>query len=267
VLANPLAEMNGLRQSLLPGLLEVARHNHYQGNSDLAIFEIGRIYSEPEVGPTQESQRLAFLAMGEMGHGVWRKAPDALVADFYWLKGALENLFEDLGIAGLRAVPAEDLASMHPGRTAHLMLGGSTIGALGELHPRRYAELDLPAGGRAAVGWVDLDRILALGGQSTRFRSFARYPAIARDLALVIAEDLSAGELVAEVEALGGGLLESVEVFDRYQGPQVPAGRVSLGLRLRYREAGRTLSDADVEPIHQRIVERLAERYGAALRD
>lgn len=267
VLANPLAEMSGLRQSLLPGLLSVARHNHYQGNSDLAIFEIGRTYREPEVGPTQESQLLALFAMGEVGTGVWRKAPEALIADFFWLKGALSNLFERLGVKGVRYVAAEGPASLHPGRTAKLELNGETLGFLGELHPQLYADTDLPAGGRAAVGWIDLDRILALGTAARRFAAFARYPAIARDLALVIAEDLPASELVDEVKALGGALLESVEVFDRYQGPQVPEGRVSLGLRLRYREAGRTLSDADVEPIHQRIVSRMAERYGAALRD
>lgn len=266
VLANPLAEMTGLRQSLLPGLLEVARHNHYQGNSDLAIFEIGRTYVEPEVGPTRESQRLALLAMGEMGHGVWRRAPEALLADFFWLKGILENLLERLGVKGVQFV-ADAHPALHPGRSAKLILNGETLGYLGELHPQRYADTDLPAGGRAAVGWVDLDRILALGKHEPHFTAFARYPAIARDLALVVAEDLSASELVSEVQALGGALLESVEVFDRYQGPQVPQGRVSLGLRLRYREAGRTLSDADVEPIHQRIVERMAERYGAALRD
>ena len=267
VLANPLAEMNGLRQSLLPGLLEVARHNHYQGNSDLAIFEIGRTYVEPEVGATQETQWLALFAMGEMGHGVWRKAPEALVADFYWLKGALENLFTRLGVTGVQVQAAEGQPALHPGRAAELILDGETIGFLGELHPQRYADTDLPAGGRAAVGWVNLDRILARGSRETHFASFARYPAISRDLALVVAEDLPSSELVAEVVALGGDLLESVSVFDRYQGPQVPQGRVSLGLRLRYREAGRTLTDADVEPIHQRIVERMAERYGAALRD
>ena len=267
VLANPLAEMNGLRQSLLPGLLEVARHNHYQGNSDLAIFEIGRTYVEPEVGATQETQWLALFAMGEMGHGVWRKAPEALVADFYWLKGALENLFTRLGVTGVQVQAAEGQPALHPGRAAELILDGETIGFLGELHPQRYADTDLPAGGRAAVGWVNLDRILARGSRETHFASFARYPAISRDLALVVAEDLPSSELVAEVVALGGDLLESVSVFDRYQGPQVPQGRVSLGLRLRYREAGRTQTDADVEPIHQRIVERMAERYGAALRD
>ncbi|MNK59337.1 Phenylalanine--tRNA ligase beta subunit [compost metagenome] len=270
VLANPLAEMTGLRQSLLPGLLEVARHNHYQGNSDLAIFEIGRTYVEPEVGPTRESQVLALFAMGEMAQGVWRRAPEALIADFYWLKGALENLFERLGLEGVLFVAAEAAeapASLHPGRAAKLLYKGETLGYLGELHPQRYADTDLPAGGRAAVGWVDLDRILAEGKHQPHFEAFARYPAIARDLALVVAEDLPSSELVAEVKALGGALLESVVVFDRYQGPQVPQGRVSLGLSLRYREAGRTLSDADVEPIHQRIVERMAERYGAALRD
>lgn len=267
VLANPLAEMNGLRQSLLPGLLEVARHNHYQGNSDLAIFEIGRTYVEPAEGPTQETQWLAMFAMGEMAQGVWRKAPDVFVADFFWLKGVLENLFARLGLVGVEFVAAEGQQALHPGRAAKLVFNGETLGYLGELHPQRYVETDLPAGGRAAVAWVNLDRILVLGKHEPHFKAFARYPAISRDLALVVAEDLPASELVAEVKALGGALLESVTVFDRYQGPQVPHGRVSLGLRLCYREMGRTLSDADVEPIHQRIVTRMAERYGAALRD
>lgn len=266
-LANPLADMVYLRTSMLPGLLEVARFNHYQGHSSFSCYEIGKTYHRVG-GATEERRWVAFLQLGETAKGMWKHAPDALVADFAWAKGTVEQVLAGLGQGSPEATPLADHPAMHPGRTARLSLAGREIGVVGELHPERYQAYDLPAGGRATVGWLSLDVLEALISKQPRsFRRFGRFPAVRRDLALVVPETVSAVSVVASVREMGGASLEEVEVFDAYKGPQIPPGRVSLGLRLSYRSKDRTLSDEEIEPLHRRIVERAEEAFGAALRD
>lgn len=268
VLANPLAEMAMLRTSLLPGLLEVARFNHYQGLSDLALYEVGKTYHRRPDGVIEEPRWVAFLVMGEQASGVWKRAPEVLTADFFWGKGLVERVFEALGTALPSVFPYPEDPALHPGRAARLEAGGTLVGYLGEVHPEVYAAYDLPVGGRAAVAWLSLDALEGIVPAEDRaFHAFGRIPAVLRDLALVVPETTMAASVVATVREMGGELLEAVEVFDRYQGPQVPDGKVSLGLRLRYRDPQKTLSDEEVEPVHRRIVERTHEAYGAAVRD
>lgn len=268
VLANPLAEMALLRTSMLPGLLEVARFNHYQGLSNLSLYEVGKTYRKRPDGTVEEPRWVAFLVMGEQASGVWKRAPEVLTADFFWGKGIAERVFEALGTAQMQAFPYPEEPALHPGRAARLEVGGTLVGYLGEVHPEVYAAYDLPVGGRAAVAWLSLDAMEAVAPTSDRaFGAFGRIPAVLRDLALVVPETTMASSVVSTVREMGGELLEAVEVFDRYQGPQVPEGKVSLGLRLRYRDPQKTLSDEEVEPVHRRIVERAQETYGAAVRD
>lgn len=266
-LANPLADMSYLRTSMLPGLLEVARFNHYQGHSAFSLYEVGKTYHR--VGSATEERRwVAFLQLGEVAKGMWKHAPEALVADFAWGKGVVEQLLEGLSLGRAEAQPLKDHPAMHPGRTARLLLSGAEIGVVGELHPERYQAYDLPAGGSLTVGWLSLDALEALLPKRDRsFQAFGRFPAVRRDLALVVPETVLASSVVATVRELGGENLEEIEIFDAYRGPQIPEGRVSLGLRLSYRLNDRTLSDEEIEPLHRRIVERTQEAFGAALRD
>ncbi|HEY9857420.1 MAG TPA: phenylalanine--tRNA ligase subunit beta [Stenomitos sp.] len=268
ILANPLAEMAMLRTSMLPGLLEVARFNHYQGISNVALYEVGKTYHRRPDGSIVEPRWVVFLVMGEQATGVWKRAPEVLSADFYWGKGLVERVFEAFGTPLPQVFPYPEDPALHPGRAARLEANGTLVGFLGEVHPEVYAAYDLPVGGRAAVAWLSLEALEAVVPTEDRhFHAFGRIPAVLRDLALVVPETTMASSVVATVREMGGELLEAVEVFDRYQGPQVPEGKVSLGLRLRYRDPQKTLSDEEVEPVHRRIVERAQEAYGAAVRD
>ncbi|MNX87410.1 Phenylalanine--tRNA ligase beta subunit [compost metagenome] len=219
-------------------------------------------------GRVEEPRWLSFLVTGEQATGVWKHAPEALTADFFWAKGIVERLFAALGLAGLSAEATQDEPVLHPGRAARLSLGDRFVGIVGEIHPEVAAAYDLPVGSRAALATLSLDALEALVSTEPRpYAVFGRYPAILRDLALVVPQDLPAASVVSQVRSMAGGVLESVEVFDRYQGPQVPEGKVSLGLRLRYRVAERTLSDDEIEPIHRGIVQSAEEAFGAAVRD
>lgn len=266
-LVNPLSDMASLRTSLLPGLLQVARYNHYQGQSDLAVYEVGRTYRHEANDQVTEAEWAAFLVMGAQATGTWKRAPESLVADFFWAKGLVERVAEALALGEVVCEAEVGDPSLHPGRSARMTASGRFIGLIGEVHPAIYSHYDLPQGGRAAVAWLSIDALLELTRPVRSFEAFGRLPAVHRDLALVVSERVPAAEVVATVRAMGGELLEEVTVFDRYQGPQIPEGRVSLGLGLRYRAADRTLSDEDIEPLHRSIVEKAHEAFGAALRD
>jgi phenylalanyl-tRNA synthetase beta chain len=266
-LSNPLGEMSVLRLSLLPNLLEVARTNFNHGAEHVAIFEVGRCYKR-EWGSNTETLQVAALAVGDVASGLWKRAPEAVQADFWWAKGAAERALGFLGLNGLKAIPDSEQAGFHPGRCARFEFEGRTLAVFGEIHPLVAEEFDLPAQARTAaiVCYPDVIEAALAARGPRKYRPIPRYPAIARDLALLVDEAVPAGDLVAVAESAGAPLLEEAALFDRYQGPQVPAGKVSLGLSLRYRSAERTLTDPEVETVHENILKELSQRLGAALR-
>jgi phenylalanyl-tRNA synthetase beta chain len=199
---------------------------------------------------------------------MWKKAPEALQADFWWAKGLAEAALAALGLTGLEAVADPEAAGLHPGRAARLEYEGRTLAVFGEVHPLVAEGFDLPQAVRTAAIVLHPEAIeAALAHRGPRvYRPISRFPAIVRDLAIVVDDTLPAGQLLGQARTAGEPLLEEAAVFDRYQGPQVPAGKVSLALSLRYRSQERTLTDTEVEVVHQTVVERLREQFGAALR-
>ncbi len=207
-----------------------------------------------------EHRALGVLLSGRLAAPGWREA-DPPRADFYAVKGVLEALAAALRVeVGCR--PAEPaLPFLHPGRAATVLAGGQPIGWLGELHPLVDAwELD-----GAAVMELDLDLLLAAAPDALRYRDFSSLPALRQDLAVVLPEQVSAGETLAAVRSAAGALLEDVRVFDVYTGQQVGEGRRSLALALSFRAPDRTLADTDVEPLRAKITAAL-EQLGGELR-
>ncbi|MEB3223106.1 MAG: phenylalanine--tRNA ligase subunit beta [Candidatus Sericytochromatia bacterium] len=269
LLSDPLKEMAAMRTSLLPSLLEVLRYNRYQGCSQLGVFELGRTYHRQADGSHRERRWLGAALMGSLWSGLWlpEHVPAPLAADFAYAKGLLEAVVQRLEVEGaVTLVPADDVAGLHPGRTARVHIGGREVGVLGELHPRVAQDYDLPAGQPAAAFLLDLDALAEQPAPPRRFRMFSRQPAMLRDLAVVVPATLSAQEALTAIREVGGALLERITMFDRYAGPGIPDGHVSLGFSLAYRSADRTLTTADVDPVHQAIVDRLHTSFGAVLR-
>lgn len=266
-LTDPLGEMSILRLSMLPSLLEVARVNFNQGASRVAVFEVGKIYRR-EWGSNTETLQVAALAVGDVAEGMWRKAPEVLQADFWWAKGVAEAALKTLGLPDLEAVADPEQPGFHPGRAARFESEGRSVATFGEIHPLVAEAFDLPAAVRTAAVIFHPDAIeavLNLRGRKV-YKPISRYPAIVRDLAIVVDEDLAAGSIVKMARQAGEPLLEHAAIFDRYQGPQVPPGKVSLALTLRYRSPDRTLTDAEVDKVHRTVLERLKDQFGAVLR-
>jgi phenylalanyl-tRNA synthetase beta chain len=279
VLENPLSEDQSLlRTTLLGSLLDVAAHNSARGMADLRIFELGTLFvldgdtgaadggagaadhanalGETGVG---ERRALAVLLSGQQAPATWG-APDPPKADLFAVKGVLEALGAALRVEFEYQTAPQPF--LHPGRSAAVLCDGEQLGWLGELHPLVAREWDIDGG---AVMELELDRLLAIAAKERAYRDVISYPALRQDLAVVLPEEVPAARVLAAVRDAAGELLDGVGVFDVYSGPQVGEGKRSLALSLAFRAPDRTLTDADVAPVRERVVAALG-RLGGELR-
>jgi phenylalanyl-tRNA synthetase beta chain len=262
---NPVADdQDALRTTLLPSLLQVAAHNRDHGRPAVSVFETARAYLRtPEGAGAQPSEP---LRLGGLRTGLSGDAEAGRVA-FLEMKGALERALDVL--APLELSYEHDQAPLfHPGRCARVLVCGRPAGHVGELHPTVLAAFDLE--GRAVALELELEPVLQLVLEvrlPRRARPLPRFPAVNRDLGVVVDESVTAAELTATIEAAGGDLLESATAFDEYRGSQVPDGRKSVAFALTFRSSQRTLTDAEVDQRMEAIKAALRERHGAAFRD
>ena len=263
---NPLsAELSEMRLSLLPGLLTALRFNLNREANAFHSFEIGRVFTLVD-GVAGELQRLAGVSYGDYTmEGVDQRA---VKAGFFTLKGILEACLQAIGIQpGLlfEPAPTDIVPYLHPGRAAQFSCDGSILGLLGELHPAEVLRLELSH--PCVLFEVDLANLMTYSsGGSQVVQPPPRFPAVRRDLALVLERDFPADTVVRTVSDLDVALLESVELFDVYQGESIPAGKKSVALACRYRAQDRTLTDEEVNRAHGLVIEQARSRLGAELR-
>ncbi|HEY6103851.1 MAG TPA: phenylalanine--tRNA ligase subunit beta [bacterium] len=261
---NPMVEDHThLRTTLLPGLLNAARVNTSRGVGDIRLFELGRTF-HPRNGEIQERKQLAILMTGSFLDGAWNLPAEVVTVDFYHLKGVVEALLRELRMGGWAFGP-DRLPWLHPGRTAHLSIDGHVLGTLGEVHPEVAARYDLTAG--VYLADLDLEDLLQYADLAPRFTSIPRYPAVRRDVALVLARAVPSVDVVAVIRNAGGELLEDVRLFDVYEGPPVSAGQRSLAYALTFRSPDRTLTADGVEALMTAIRDALRTRLRAKIRE
>jgi phenylalanyl-tRNA synthetase beta chain len=271
-LDNPLnRQMDTLRTTLVPGLLDSLALNINRGGDNVRLFEVGRVFRESPAGDgappalPRESVRVAAVALGRAGDPHWSGAAPEL--DFFALKGVLEELCRRLagGLPSLRRDGPEGPAPrfLDPAAAAVVHWLERPAGWLGRLAPAAVAAWSLPAGILA----FELELPPDPAPPRTAYSPLPRHPAAERDLALILPEDATYERLEETVRRAGGPLLESVRPFDRYAGPPVPSGHVSLAVRLVFRGQDRTLTTAEVEQAQSPIVEHLRAELGAQVRD
>jgi phenylalanyl-tRNA synthetase beta chain len=268
VLANPLfVEYSALRNNLLDGLIDAFVYNQSQGNGGLNAFEIGRLFWRTENG-IEESDSVAGILGGDwMSEGRWIRSGKPSPMSWYEAKGILASVFDRLSLSVEYQSDRSD-SRLHPGRTASLWLGGKRLGTFGQLHPQLRQQQDLPD----AVYAFELSCSLLVKALSReelltpRFCSYSTYPAVKRDLAFFVAVKVSVAEMEKIMIKAGGELLEKVELFDEYRGENVPQEQRSLAFSLAYRASDRTLTDADIEPVHNKIREALVEQFNVTVR-
>lgn len=264
-LANPIStERVAMRHTVLAAVMELVVAN-YRVAPYLALFELGQIYLMSEEGVLpDEPKRLAMVMRGVRQTPHWQNG-QITTLDFYDLKGAIEQLLTDLHIDKWQ-VEAASHPSWRPGRTAQLWLGKELLGVIGELHPLVLEAYDLPTDLPVLAAELDVDLLLRKIPDGFLVKSVPAFPPIQEDLALVMDKTVPADKVEATLKRAGGRLLAQVQLFDLYEGGQLPPGKKSLAYHLTFQADDRTLTDKDASKLRQRILQQLEREIGAKLR-
>jgi phenylalanyl-tRNA synthetase beta chain len=264
LLANPLSsDMNALRPSLLPGLLDTLSHNSTRRNGDVQLFEIGRVFTAQN-GQAKEGWRVAIALTGSRSPGFWSGAERDAKCDLYDLKGLVEALVEALGLRGVAYAKRAESTALFL-ESATLALGGKLqLGQLGQLLPALAKRHDL----RDAVllAELDLDQLLARRNATKAFKVLPQFPSSRRDLALLVPESTTHEAVLQVVRQTKPANLDSVELFDVFRGKHVPEGQKSLAYAFTYRAADRTLKDDEVNAAQLKVTDALRRDLSAILR-
>jgi phenylalanyl-tRNA synthetase beta chain len=267
-LLNPISsERVVMRQTVLAGVLDIAAANlRHEGG--VRLFEVGPVYlTNPKEKLPDEPRRLALVLTGVSRPAFWSDTATGDTAggrplDFFDFKGITEGLAADLHLdVTFRPSSAPYL---HPGRAAELLAGERSLGHFGELHPRVAEAYDLR--GRAVLaGELDLEALQSAVPERFTYTPVPRFPAALRDIAVVVDEGVTAERVLREIRTAGGDLLRQVQLFDVYRGESIPAGTKSLAYALTY-QAGRTLTDKEVDKAHKKIEDRVKHVLKAQIR-
>ncbi|MDU7885606.1 MAG: phenylalanine--tRNA ligase subunit beta [Clostridium perfringens] len=251
---NPLGEdYSVMRTSTLPSMMESLARNYSRSNEIVRLFEIGKTYipnSDENELPTERN----ILTIGIYGQ-----------CDYFDLKGIVENLLDSLGLKSASFKRMSENPSYHPGKTAELILGRTSLGILGEIHPdvnENYG-VDVPC----YVAELDLDAMYNFSKTEKVYKPLPKYPAITRDIALLVDDAVLVQEIEDAIRKAGGQVVEKVELFDVYKGAQIPEGKKSIAYAIAYRDPSKTLKDKDINKVHDKILRALEYKLGAQLRE
>lgn len=259
-LRNPLSpEMSVLRTTLVPGLLENTQHNRNHQINTIALFEVGNVFVGN--GGQKEPERVAGVLAGQVGDGVYGNPYHN--PDFFDIKGLVEGMLDVCGITEY-TLQKTDMPTFHPGRNAAVLLRETPVGTFGEVHPEVLENYDLPY--KAYLFEFDLEALVAAAVFAKRFEPISIYPKVARDLAIVVDKAILSDVPIELIYTVGGEWVESVRLFDVYEGEQVPEGKKSLAYTIVYHSATETLTDKAVNALHDRVVKHLHQELGAELR-
>ncbi len=264
-LANPLSsDMDVLRPSLLPGLLNSLRDNLARKNHDVALFEIGRVFNNVN-GQTKEERRVAIAITGQRAPAFWSGEERDAKFDAMDIKGIVEDLLEHFSLRGIQFTKRTESTPLFL-ESAGIALGGKLqLGELGQLLPALAKQYDL----RDAVFLVELrlDELISRGNPAKSFKPLPQFPASRRDVAMLVPEATTHDAVLLAVKQAKPANLESVELFDVFRGKNVPVGQKSLAYAFTYRGADKTLTDAEISASHTKVVETFKTQLQATLRE
>lgn len=263
-LANPLSdEMAVMRRSLVPGLLRSVERNQHHQRRDGAIFEIGRTYIPAVDGLADEPEEITAVLFGAPGARGWRQAPGDV--DVWSATGLGIALARGAGVVATTTAPPVAQPYLHPVRQALISIGDVVLGWAGQVHPLVLRAFGVQ-GPVVAVSLSVSGLAAARPSEPRRYVDLISVPVSTRDLAVVVPASVSAADVLFVVREAGGDLVRRAQVFDHYEGDQVPAGHVSLAVRVEIAEVGRTLTDDEIDAVTDGALAALASRLGAQLR-
>ncbi len=264
---NPLSDdQSVMRTSIIPSLMGAVARNQARRNMDLGLFEIGTVFYSRGTGKLPlEEQRIVALCTGARYPESWSWPREQV--DFFDLKGVLQGLLQALGISGWKTVlETPDSPFYVPGASAGIVWGGnSVLGSFGQIDPNVVEFWDID--GPVFVFELSFNALETAASQQLKFTPLARYPAVERDIAVIVPDRLSAQDLLEYISGQAPDFLEEVRIFDIYRGKPVPEGSKSIGLRFTYRALDHTLSDHEVSEVHDPMVRSVLQSYKAKLRN
>jgi phenylalanyl-tRNA synthetase beta chain len=266
IIKNPLTEdQSVMRTGLVYGLLDTMRKNANVGCFDLKIFEKGNVFILQDKGELPlENERIAGLITGSRYENLWYFK--GLLSDFYDLKGCVENLFDGLMIKNVKFKTDAKVPFLHPGKSSAVFVDNKEIGFVGEVHPEILEKMNLKR--NAVIFELDFDFLSNIynNTKSSVYKEIPKFPSITRDVAFLVGKDFDGGRIEALVFEKNEDLLEKVVVFDVYCGKNIPDGMKSIALRFTYRSPDKTLTDDEVDKVHNRIAERVVNLTKAKIR-
>ncbi len=263
-LSNPIDTTQAeMRTTLLGGLLEAVTRNLHHGTRNIKLFEIGKCFVQQNaVERPLEPEKIGLAITGARNENDWQTAAARL--DFYDLKGAVESVAESLQLTKLNFAPSNELSYLHPGRAAVISVGSKTVGHLGQLHPSLASRFKFKQ--PVFIAELDLGMMLVADAIESRYQPLPKFPTVLRDIAILIERSINWAEIEEEIKTLALPQLEAIRLFDLYAGKELPAGKHSLALSLRFRAVDRTLTEAEINLMYEQVVQKLRDKFGAELR-
>ena len=256
-------ERSALRQNVVSGMLDTVAYNVARKNSNLAIYEIGKVFEQPG-NPKEELpnevEKFAFAVTGLVAEKDFQTK--ATPVDFFYAKGIVEALFEKLGLA-VDFVANKELASMHPGRTASILLDGQELGFLGQVHPQTAKNYNVP---ETYVAEINLTAVEANLNDDQVFVEITKFPAVSRDIALLVSAETSHKDIVEAIKAAGVKRLTDIKLFDVYAGSNIASGFKSMAYSLTFQNPSDNLTDEEVAKYMEKITKSLTETVNAEVR-
>ena len=255
ILPNPMSiDKSVVRTSILPSLLNTYEYNRARRVNDINIYEISKVYDKEY----NETTKIAILMKGNYILNNWSNTK--IEVDFYLIKGIIENVLDYFGLKNRYTFEVSNIDGMHPGICASIMLDRELIGIIGRVHPSINKD-DI------YVAEINLSKIIDKKIKPIKYKESSKYPAIKKDLAFVVKKDLSSSTIMDVIKKSGGRLLESIEVFDVYTGPNIGSDEKSIAYTLNFSDPTRTLTDEEVTVAFNKIIKDVESKLEAKLRD
>lgn len=250
---NPLGEdYSIMRTTTIPSMMEALARNYSRNNEEARLFEIGKVYMSKE-NENEVPEERNVLTIGLYGD-----------VDYLNLKGVVENIAEHLGVEKLSFARESENPTFHPGKTACVNIRKELLGTLGEVHPDVAENYGIEA--RCYIAELNMDVLFANANLNKVYKVLPKFPAVTRDMALLVDDAILVQEIEDIILKQGGKMVEKVKLFDVYKGKQIPDGKKSIAYSILYRLENKTLTDEEVNKVHDKIVRTLENRLGAQLR-
>lgn len=254
-----------LRMNLISGLLDDVQYNVARRNTQIALYEVGRVFYQnenPKKNLPLEENHIAFALSGQWQTKDWQTANEKV--DFYHAKGILDQLFKKLSVTDeIQYQRTQNMKELHPGRSAYIYLGEELIGFVGQVHPTTAKAYDIP---ETYVAELNVEALIAASFGKFSFKPVSKFPSMSRDIAMLVSEKISNQEVISVIKQAAGRFLSDVAIFDVYQGKNIDLGFKSLAYSLTFTNPEATLTDEEVNKAMEKVTKALTENFSAIIR-